>query len=77
MTVKELIGKLKKMEPNQLVVMSKDSEGNNYSPISGIDNGRYLPTETWYGERLYDCPDVAECEHAKNEVKAVFLWPIN
>lgn len=42
MTVKELIKLLKKQPPDLQVVLSKDSEGNSYSPINGYGIGFYL-----------------------------------
>lgn len=51
MTVKELIAKLQQVEPDRIVILQKDSEGNGYSPLSGIDdNAVYQPETTWRGE---------------------------
>jgi hypothetical protein len=39
MKVKELIEKLKKFDPEKLVILSKDSEGNYYDTLWEIDDG--------------------------------------
>jgi hypothetical protein len=41
MKVKTLIKELSKCNPESIVIMSKDSEGNRYSPISGMWEGKY------------------------------------
>lgn len=69
-TVGELVSKLSKLSPSLPVVMSKDAEGNSYSPYSDISVGKYCPDSTWSGdyseETEYD--DYHEC---------ICLWPIN
>mgnify|MGYP005615571909 FL=1 len=50
MTVAELIELLKTVEQDRIVVMSKDSEGNGYSPFSGIFTAAYRADSTWSGE---------------------------
>lgn len=50
MTVKELIERLQKEDPNRIVVMSSDSEGNSHSPLAGFWTGKYLAETTWSGE---------------------------
>lgn len=43
MTVGELIARLKKEDPNRVVILSRDVEGNGFSPLYGIWTGAYLP----------------------------------
>ena len=50
MKVKELIKLLKKEDQNREVVMSKDSEGNSYSPLSDWYTASYKADSTWSGE---------------------------
>ena len=51
MKVKELITELEKLDPELLVVMSKDGEGNSYSPLAGMyDNSLYVEDLPWCGE---------------------------
>lgn len=40
MKVKDLIEKLQKLNPNLLVIMARDSEGNNYGPLISVENYR-------------------------------------
>jgi len=51
MTVAELIEELKKLPPESEVILQKDAEGNEYSPLSEVDgNAIYTPNTTWSGE---------------------------
>jgi len=83
MTVKELIKYLEEIPGDTIIIMSRDSEGNSYSPLSGISTEyNYRAEETWYGE-IKLRPEVAE--HADPEdigegpdwKPAVVIWPIN
>jgi len=50
MRVYELIDLLKNFDPNALVIMQRDSEGNGYAPLNGAeDNGSWDKTEREYG----------------------------
>tara|TARA_S200002703_G_scaffold108388_1_gene94176 strand:+ start:354 stop:617 length:264 start_codon:yes stop_codon:yes gene_type:complete len=87
MKVKELIRLLERCNSEDLVVMSKDGEGNGYSPLYTIDGeSRYRPNSTWSGEiglrqldeyyesRGYSEEDVMSEEDSQN---CVVLWPTN
>lgn len=51
MTVKELIEQLQKIEnKDRIVIMSKDAEGNDYSPLYDLSEKSYKAETTWYGE---------------------------
>lgn len=51
MTVEQLIKKLEKIEnKKRIVVMSRDAEGNGYSPLSGFWEASYKAETTWSGE---------------------------
>jgi len=83
MTVKELIEQLSEMDPDRIVIVSKDSEGNGYSPLCDVATAVYIAETTWSGEigleelteediqQGYDEEDVKEGE------PAVVLWPTN
>jgi hypothetical protein len=46
MTVGELIANLQSLDPDRLVVLQKDGEGNGYRPAGGVDdNSCYFPSE--------------------------------
>ena len=53
------------------VVLAKDSEGNEYSPLYELEDATYLEESPWAGEWYGkgDAPD--------NAVPAVFLRPLN
>ncbi len=56
MKVGELIEALKDIDPEREVIMSSDTEGNNYSPLSGWWDGIYMPDTTWSGEARIEGP---------------------
>jgi len=64
MTVQELQSILRQCNPADKVVLSKDVEGNNFSPCEEATEGRYEKETDWSGE-------FGEGEGA------VCLWPIN
>jgi hypothetical protein len=75
MKMKELLQILKNLEavsPETLeyeVVMSRDAEGNGYSPLYNTALVRYEPDNTWSGEVSGWDENVEE--------NAFCLWPIN
>jgi hypothetical protein len=88
MTVKELIQQLQTYDQDLLVVLSKDGEGNGFSPLgqSDGDNNSYVPSSTCRGELYIDklTPELIEegyteddLPHDPQAVRAVVLWPIS
>ncbi len=85
MTVKELIEELKDMDPERLVVLQKDSEGNGFSPLSGADdNARYVAETTWHGEIKYErlsaeqrIQGYTDSDVTSQGVPACVLFPVN
>jgi len=65
MTVKELIEILEKLPPETEIVVAKDSEGNDFSPVSEVNLGTYEPESTWSGTFTHDGKSHA-C-----------IWPVN
>ena len=77
MTVKQLIEKLQSVEPDRLVVVSRDEEGNGFSKLWEIETCAYAEGEiglesltTEDVQRGYTAEDVMT--HGE---KAVVLWP--
>jgi hypothetical protein len=77
MTVKELIERLQKEDPNRIVVLSIDPEGNGYNELRDIATSAYSDGEIGIEELTpelqkegYREEDVMEDGH-----KAVVLWP--
>jgi len=58
-------------EPNVKVVLSRDGEGNGFSPCSSICSARYVPSSTCRGEILSE-DDEAEYDNVED---VVVLWP--
>jgi len=87
MKVKDLIEKLKLVDPELGVILQKDSEGNNYSPVSDVDvNVVYKAQTSYYGEVYdktwtYEDADFEtkeEWEKFKKETPdCVVLYPLN
>lgn len=74
MTVAEFIEKLKELPQDHQVIMSKDGEGNSYSPFSDFGLGMYIPDSTWSGD-FYGSVDAEEIDGY--EENAICLWPTN
>jgi len=83
MKVKELIEQLQETDPEREVIMSKDSEGNSYSPLSGFWEGAYVPDSTWGGEVYYDSlegdpdPEDVRTPGEDGAVAAIIMSPTN
>lgn len=87
MKVKELIEKLKLEDGNAEVILSKDEEGNDFSPLEatlGFGKGYYIPENTYSGEFIdEDYIGVEEIETEMYEEnkniaqKCIVLYPIN
>ncbi len=50
MKVKDLIRKLSEFNDDCDVVIAKDGEGNDFSPLDSMSKGHYFPETTWSGE---------------------------
>jgi len=71
MTVAELIEKLENLDPDTLVILSSDSEGNSHSPLADADPSHYIPERFGLVECIHpdDLPDYPEAE------PCICLWP--
>jgi hypothetical protein len=83
MTVKELIELLSKENPERIVVMAKDAEGNGYSPLSSFWVGAYKAETTWYGSVGFESmtPELRQQGYSDEDVcdgqPAIILSPVN
>ena len=68
MKISELIKILALLDQDIDVVMSKDSEGNHFSPCSSAEVAFYVPESTWSGE-IHPCKKGGE--------NCIVLWPTN
>jgi hypothetical protein len=67
-TVKQLRESLNGLDDSLLVVLSKDAEGNDFSPLVEVEGPlTYIPDSGWSGEIIED-HDNDNC---------VVLWPTN
>lgn len=86
MKVKDLIKQLQKCDPEKIVILQKDSEGNGYSPLEGIDNDSIYEEESTYSgdvwSKSWSADDAAmgekEWEDCKKDLPdCVVLYPVN
>jgi len=71
MNVKGLRKLLEGLPEEHLVILAKDGEGNNFSPLSpGILITEYVPESTWSGT-------IRDTDEPGFKQNAVVLWPIN
>ena len=88
MTIGDLKKQLEQYDDNDVVVvMSKDGEGNNFSPLSDIEEKIYVPNSTWSGdvypieitkEMIDEGWEEDDDQHNNPEAKkAIVLWPVN
>jgi hypothetical protein len=73
MKVKELIELLQTLPADSEVILSKDSEGNRFSPLCDYSDAHYQAETTWSGEIWDD----EEAEPPEDAVPCVVLWPTN
>jgi hypothetical protein len=86
-TVGEMIEILQEFDPKAVLVMSGDSEGNHYSPLTGFDpNCIYVPISDFYGEVHLATISEEERKHGFTDedvytgadgLKAIVLVPLN
>jgi hypothetical protein len=78
MKVKDLIETLKNIDPEKEIVMSKDSEGNSFSPLADWCHGYYVPSTKWSGD-LYNSKEEAVGDGIADDkaLECVALWPTN
>lgn len=85
MNVKELVEFLKDLPEDMEVILSKDSEGNGYSPLSGVGkDGIYIESNSWSGD-VFDarwsaddaCMSEGDWEKLKKKQRCVVLSPTN
>lgn len=82
MTVKELINQLSKIDPERVVVLACDNEGNSYHPLSSTETARFDEWENKIGFEKQDLEDpnikelgITEKDIMRGGVPAVVLWP--
>lgn len=86
MLVSELKKLLEQCSDDDIVVLSRDSEGNSFSPLAGCSQEVYVPESSWYGEIYIRelTPELKQrgfCEDdlytGENGRNALVLWPTN
>ena len=85
MKVKEVLEALSKADPEAEAILQRDSEGNGYSPLCGIDlKAVYIPDNTWSGMVYSTTWSAKQASMTKEEWEAtmakprcVVLFPVN
>lgn len=77
MKIKELMEILSKMDPERLVVLSRDEEGNGFSVLQDAEEMHYKDGEVGYGRLT---PELRDAGYGPDDImrggkKAVVLWP--
>ena len=81
-TAGELADYLATQPRDRKVVMAKDAEGNDYSPLADADERMYEATSTWSGE-IYQLPEVVAAapddwsEVPDGAERVIVLGPVN
>ena len=74
MNVKELKKQLDGVEDDRVVILSKDGEGNSFSPLDTLSFANYMSESQWHGD-IEDVEDIESGEQPGQ--KAIVLWPTN
>ena len=81
MKVRELIELLQQVDPERVVVLSRDSEGNGYAVLSAVETMAFLPDGS-YGEVYLEelTPELEAQGYSEEDVRedgepALVLWP--
>lgn len=78
MTVGKLRELLANLPAELPVILSKDGEGNGYSPLADTSRTQYCPETTWSGWIYDDDADIEDDEDVPSgSVPALVLWPVN
>jgi hypothetical protein len=69
----------KDVADDTIVIMSKDGEGNSFSPLDTIEHEGwvYQADNTWSGEVIDTNSDDYDEDDLEGTVPAVVLWPVN
>lgn len=76
-TVGELKAQLKDVSDDTIVIISKDVEGNEHSPLEEAFIGVYVAESTWSGDVYSMDSDDRDIHIPEGGVTAVVLVPVN
>ena len=78
MTAKELIVVLQALGPDTLIVLSKDGEGNGFSPLADVQVEHYRAESPACGEIVQVDPEDPDSQTIEeSDVVAAIFWPVN
>jgi hypothetical protein len=71
-TVGKLIEKMKEFDPKTEIVMSRDPEGTEFSPM-----GEEFSHSYWYNDEIFSEEEATDCDVDKKMTQKVLVfWPI-
>jgi len=82
--LKQIINKLPEEYDDSKIVLQKDSEGNGYNYLTGVDNNAIIKDESDFNDlEVYDlswsfkeaCIEENEWEKLKKKQKCIILYP--
>lgn len=83
-TCGELMDYLATQPRDRKIVMSKDAEGNSYSPLADADEAMYVADSTWSGDIYITPEELAEkanpadwTEAPEDAERVVVFGPVN
>lgn len=85
-SLKEWIDELYSILPKDTkIIIAKDSEGNDYSPMCNFNRGYYYPNSSWSGSVYFashkaEDYDMTEAEWKDIQAESnscIILWPTN
>ncbi|UDL15960.1 hypothetical protein QEH42_gp258 [Microbacterium phage Pumpernickel] len=77
-TVKDLMMVLRNMDPDQVVVLASDPEGNSFLEWSGDVSAAYYDEDAEWESRVYFQEDEDEDDDEESEPEefnAIVIWP--
>lgn len=78
MKVKELIKSLQELDPEAVVILSRDSEGNGYGECEAVETGCFVDGHDFKYDRTEELdmdPEDTAVPGENGAVKCVTLWP--
>lgn len=78
MTVKQLRELLTSYPEDVMIVLSRDAEGNLFSPLEEVNAGIYTDQTGYYGDfRIVQTLGQFNISHSPQENEAICFWPLN
>ena len=74
MRIKDLIQRLSRFDPEMVLIVSSDAEGDSVAPLGGLDEALYIMEADHFGSLWY--PETEEETPPSHAVPALVLYPL-